>query len=68
MSQLNEIITALNNLEECFSKIMVELEAQLRSGGPTMDTVSKVADEFRTIRKLMFSTLSMLQKQMFDAI
>lgn len=66
MSQLEEIRNAQNSLEECFSKRMGELEAQLRSGGPSKDTVTKVADEFRTFRELMFSMLGILRKQIND--
>lgn len=63
MSQLEEIKTAQDNLEECFAKRMAELEAQLHSGGPTKDTVARVAEEFRTFRELMFSMIGLLRKQ-----
>lgn len=66
MSQLADIKTAQDNLEEAFTKRMAELEAQLQMGGPAKDTVAKVAEEFRTFRELMFSMLGLLRKQITE--
>lgn len=63
MSQLSAIEVAQRNLEECFTKRMADLEAQLHAGGPAKDTVSKVAEEFRTFRELIFSMLKLLRQQ-----
>ncbi|KAL4721190.1 hypothetical protein ACJJTC_000140 [Scirpophaga incertulas] len=42
---------------------MSELEAQIQGAGEAKDTVSKVADEFRTFRELIFNVLGILRKQ-----
>lgn len=66
MSQLQEIKQAQNNLEECFSKRMAELEAQLQTSGPAKETVGKVAEELRTFREIVFSMLSLLRQQITE--
>ncbi|KAJ8737099.1 hypothetical protein PYW07_000370 [Mythimna separata] len=66
MSQLDSIQTAQKDLEECVTKRMDELEAQIRSAGPAKDTVAKVAEEFRTFRELMFKMLGLLRKQIAE--
>lgn len=64
MSQLIDIKKAQDSLEECFSKRMAELEAQLQTGGPDRkDTVAKVAEEFRAFREIIFAMLNVLRKQ-----
>lgn len=65
---LADIKAAQENLEESFSKRMAELEAQLHSGGPSKDTVAKVAEEFRTFRELIFAMLGLLRQQINDCM
>ncbi|KAJ8708916.1 hypothetical protein PYW07_013520 [Mythimna separata] len=66
MSQLDSIQTAQKDLEECVTKRMDELEAQIRCAGPAKDTVAKVAEEFRTFRELIFKMLGLLRKQIAE--
>lgn len=63
MPQLDNIEAAQKSLEECFTKRMEQLESQLHCTGPSKDTVSKVAEEFRTFRELMYSMLGLLRRQ-----
>lgn len=66
MSQLDEIRTVQDNLEDIFSKRMAELEALIKTGIPAKDTVARVAEEFRAFKELMFSMLTLLRKQVND--
>ncbi|CAG9796209.1 unnamed protein product [Diatraea saccharalis] len=63
MSQLSDIVSAQKNLEECFMKKMNDLETQIQSAGTGKETVTRVAEEFRTFRELVFSMLGLLRKQ-----
>ncbi|KAJ8735941.1 hypothetical protein PYW07_007561 [Mythimna separata] len=66
MSQLDSIQSAQNDLEQCVSKRMDELEAQIQCAGPAKDTVARVAEEFRTFRELIFKMLGLLRRQIAE--
>lgn len=63
MSQLATIEAAQATLEECFSRRMADLEAQLNNTAPAKETISKISEEFRAFRELVFSMLHLLRQQ-----
>lgn len=63
MSNLSDIITTQNRLEENITKRLDSLQAQITSAGSSKDTVAKVAEELRTFRELIFGILSLLRQQ-----
>lgn len=63
MSNLSEIVTTQNRLEESITKRLDDLQAQISNAGSSKDTVSKVAEELRNFRELIFGILSLLRKQ-----
>ncbi|CAH2044926.1 unnamed protein product, partial [Iphiclides podalirius] len=63
MSNLSDIITTQNRLEENISKRFDELQAQITNAGSSKDTVAKVGEELRSFREIIFGILSLLRKQ-----
>lgn len=64
MSNLSEIITTQNKLEESITKRLDDLQAQISNAGSSKDTVAKVGEELRNFRDIIFGILSLLRQQM----
>lgn len=63
MSNLSEIITTQNKLEESITKRLDDLQAQISNAGSSKDTVAKVGEELRNFREIIFGILSLLRQQ-----
>ncbi|CAH2064465.1 unnamed protein product, partial [Iphiclides podalirius] len=58
-----EIISTQNRLEENITKKFNDLQAQISNAGSSKDTVSKVAEELRRFREIIFGILGLLRQQ-----
>ncbi|CAH2061697.1 unnamed protein product, partial [Iphiclides podalirius] len=63
MSNLAEIISTQNRLEENITKKFNDHQAQISNAGSSKDTVSKVAEELRQFREIIFGILGLLRQQ-----
>lgn len=65
-SQVADVIDVHKTFEEVILRRMDELKTQFESGGPAKETAAKVAEEFRTFRKLVYKILGLLRTQVIE--
>lgn len=73
MSEIAEVRSKQKSLEERFTPLQelvtTQLEAvnaQIQATAPAKDTISKLAEEFRTFRELIYGVLKLLRHQITD--
>ncbi|CAH2049939.1 unnamed protein product, partial [Iphiclides podalirius] len=68
MSNLSEIISTQNRLEENITKRFDDLQAQISNAGSSKDTVARIAEELRSFREIVSGILGLLRQQIKECV